>query len=457
MDTQTLYEKLSAVPPAIRTHFGSDGVIAAAEIINQHFKIPDNRKYILSSLLQRLQIKDIDAEYFAGELSIELNLDKNNALAITVEIKRTILAPLRKELLDYGIDISFLDKFQIPIIKPKIIQEIKPPMPGAGSSRSSPVGTAINPMMIAENFKVMPVTPLAMPKPPMPMPAPLAAQAAPAPTAPAWKPQQVTSQTAAGLNVSTTPLASNRNTPGQAPTPPAPAKPPADKGWSRQSPQDPVVKLGVITPSVPAPTASTPTSAAQQVRPPSTPVPPAQIQKSSGEFARLDMMKKAPAAAAAVPIPPPVMLHQVSPSSVQQSPEFRINMGIQNQINKVSAPPPMPNRPAVIEFGGGMATPKAVNYSDPKASAPTPSVSPTGPRNITEITSAPAMPSSPRPSQQPQPAQPVQPTPAPLPTMPPKPPAPALPQSQSSQPPRPQPTQPVQPSQNTKTIVKDFL
>jgi len=95
-------------------------------------------------LLARLEIKDLEPDYFAGELSEELKMDRDKALGISAEVKRTILGSVKKELSDIGIDISLLDKFQIPVIKelspsavaaktaaPTIIQDINSSPKGA--------------------------------------------------------------------------------------------------------------------------------------------------------------------------------------------------------------------------------------------------------------------------------------------------------------------------------------
>ena len=388
--------------------------MSAVATINQHFKIADKDQYVISKIIQRLQIKDLDAEYFAGEIASQLNIDKSNALAITAEIKRIILSPLRKELSDYGIDITLLDKFQMPLIKPKVLSEVRSPA-SVASTTSTAASTApaapAGPKIISETFEATATGAPKIVAAGMPPKAPTP------PAAPQPKLQAVTSQTAAGLSVSTSSLVPNKNF--AASTPQAP-KLRMDKGWSKEAPQDPVVKLGVITPSIPVPGNSTAVSknmpSAQPTGQAQGGQSPAFTPKTMSEFERLDMMKKSTAA-----VPPPVMLHEISkPATIQQSSDFHIATGMQNQINKTTVPPPMPVKSAVIEFGGAPA-PKVVHYTQYQATAtPPPTIGMTGPRNVTEISAMPAA--------------------APM-------------------PPRPTPPMPSKPSaqQDAKVIVKDFL
>ncbi len=145
MDTQALRLKLKSTPAPIRSWFASEEVSLMVQAINQRFNIQDKDMSVLALLLARLEAKDIAPDYFAGELSEELKLDRDKALGISAEVKRTILSSLSKEFSDFGIDISLLDKFQIPTIKglspsamativntPKTIQ-------GVGTTSPSPV------------------------------------------------------------------------------------------------------------------------------------------------------------------------------------------------------------------------------------------------------------------------------------------------------------------------------
>ncbi len=146
MDSKTFLLKIKDTPPSIRTWFASGEVSLMVRTINQHFNIQKGSETVLPKLLARLEVRDIAPDYFAGELSEELKLDRDKALGISTEVKRTILTPLTKEFLAFGVDISLLDKFQIPTIKdlspsatmaivngPKIIQDVSitPPKPVA--------------------------------------------------------------------------------------------------------------------------------------------------------------------------------------------------------------------------------------------------------------------------------------------------------------------------------------
>jgi hypothetical protein len=193
MDSKTFLSKIQVTPPTIRTWFASEEVSSMVRTINQHFNIQKADKTVIPKLLARLEVKDIEPDYFAGELSEELKLDRDKALGISSEIKRTILGPLGKEFSDFGINISLLDKFQIPAIKGlspsavsaaigalKIIQDANT---AASSSIQKPatlsdigwskIPSAVSPTPTAQPASIIPT-------PPRPATIP-----APAPTAPA--------------------------------------------------------------------------------------------------------------------------------------------------------------------------------------------------------------------------------------------------------------------------------
>jgi len=134
MDAQILRAKIQAVPQKVREWFSSEAVATQIGTISQHFGIIDeNQRRIIPRLLLRLEIQDIEPDYFSGELSQELKIDRDRAMTITAEIKRIILSPIKKELSDSGVDMSLLDQFQVPIVKkpqelPKLVSEIKPPI-----------------------------------------------------------------------------------------------------------------------------------------------------------------------------------------------------------------------------------------------------------------------------------------------------------------------------------------
>ena len=187
MDSKAFLSKIQITPPPIRTWFASGEVSLMVRTINQHFNIQKTNETVIPKLLARLEVKDIEPDYFAGELSEELKLDRDKTLGISAEVKRTILSPLNKEFSDFGIDISLLDKFQIPIIKglspsvvsaaiaaPKIIQAVNTaaPTPSQKPITLSDIGWS---KMPASSIPPRPVA--------IPVPTP-AAQAKPAEPAP---------------------------------------------------------------------------------------------------------------------------------------------------------------------------------------------------------------------------------------------------------------------------------
>ncbi|HVO28527.1 MAG TPA: hypothetical protein VMT81_00905 [Candidatus Paceibacterota bacterium] len=239
----------------------------------------------------------------------------------------------------------------MPIIKNQALNSVNPATP-------VPMDFQPAPKMIAQTFQATPKFAAPVPVPPVPAPKPV----------PILAPMSAA---------------------------PQPAKP-FDAGWSKATPQGPVVRLGTITPAVPVPprpsapvVAQTPKPAAAQPTTPGSPV------KTVSEFDRLDILKggsapkPAPAPAPKPPEPAPVMLHQVSTSAtVQNSPDIQAKLGARDQM-KGSVPMPAPVRPAILEFGTTTApvppAPKPAFAGGPRMPAPPPIPS-AGPRTITEVT-----------------------------------------------------------------------
>jgi len=188
------------------------------QAINQHFNIQEKDQTVLPILLARLEAKDLEPDYFAGELSEELKFERDKALGISAEIKRTVLGPIKKELSDIGVDISLLDKFQIPAIKglspsvvaaaaaPKMIQDVGPAasMPAAPaapkpstvsdigwSKKPAPPAVPIAPTIRPDALQVSWIVPTPTPKP-ISSDAAAAAAAQPAEPAPVMLHQDTT-------------------------------------------------------------------------------------------------------------------------------------------------------------------------------------------------------------------------------------------------------------------------
>ncbi len=217
-----------------------------------------------------------------------------------------------------------------------------------------------------------------------------------------------------------------------APAPIAPKKLP-DVGWSRSTPETPVVQLHETRPAPPQAAAGsgakTPTPGTQ---PPATgPMPagpkPMMPAGPMGEFERMNFMQqkgKAPEVPTAPSMgtppkpaePAPVMLHEdASFKAEPKAPDFRIQLpGVKLNAEK----PTTPSRPAMMELNKNAtpATPsssattpaKVVHYTEykptstgtsrPTMPVPPVSLAPSGPRQITELTSggdAPPKPSVP--------------------------------------------------------------
>lgn len=289
--------------------------------------IPGPKIYEIGRAVSHVLFGFIHPEDLVPELKDGSQLNPQSVTAIAAVINQKIFAPLQQDI----------NHVYAPLPKPaggpKIMQEIKRPQ-----VTSAPV-TPTTPR------------PAAPPGPPGP---------------------KIISETFTAIpKISGTPLASNRNVAAPAPQPP---KPPSNQGWSKATPQQPVIKLGAITPAAPIPP------------PMKTPVsqPLSAARPATSEFDRLDMMKKNPPA---VPAPPPVMLHEMS-KSMAQSPEFQFRTGAGDQMaNNRPAGMSLPTKPAVLELGNVPKTPPPASAPKPPVQAAPAPMENTGPRQITEITS----------------------------------------------------------------------
>jgi hypothetical protein len=147
MEDKLLRSKILAAPQPIKDWFGSEELANIVSGVNTHFHILGENQRIVPRLLLRLEIKDLSPDYFAGALATAFNIDKNRAMVIVSEIKSSALAPIEKDFAKYGVDLSLLDKFEIPIAQsatgtPKIIEEIRPA--AATSSSSMPLPAKIS-------------------------------------------------------------------------------------------------------------------------------------------------------------------------------------------------------------------------------------------------------------------------------------------------------------------------
>jgi hypothetical protein len=359
-------------------------------------KIPEVAKasgYVLFGFLH--------PEDIADEITDRLNIDKKISAAIADALDKRIFTPLRPEIDKIYQPLSKLD----PSAK-KIIQDIGPaipmPSPAAGSS----------PMVFQTSLTTPTVktTPLSMPPP-----------AAPAP---------------AKAPVKVSPL--------------------AEKGWSKISSADPVIKFGVSrstmpTPAVPAAAPTAPTQAA---------VNPQKGQSNyTGEFGRLSgsAMPSAPTTPAQAG---PVVLQETAKfSSAQKNSDFHLARPPEVSMAGTVAQTAAPIKPAVIEFGKSSSS-QNQGIPKPQPAGPVAPPMPSAGRNVTEMTTLTATPApvQPQPTQAfpKPPAMPIAPS-APMPPSAPVPPAPQMmsnpPMQPSSQPKPPQPPQ----SPKANVITKDYV
>jgi hypothetical protein len=210
------------------------------------------------------------------------------------------------------------------------------------------------------------------------------------------------------------------------PTAPPPVVAPKPKlpdiGWSKLTPEEPVVKLSQSAPQQSAPTPTGTIS--QSVQPPTKPVA-IPIKGPVGEFERIAIQHgsqpvaprptasviptTSPATPTAPTGPAPVIIHEDTVFKPQQTtPDFHFQLPTEN-FNMQKGMGPAPTRPAVLELGKSTlppappkptSTPHVVHYTDyksPSPENPQGPMTPQGPRKITEVTPQSTPPAAPRP------------------------------------------------------------
>lgn len=417
MDTQTLRLKLTAVPQKIRDWFGSEGVFENTKKINEHFQIAGEDRRILPRLLLRLEIQDIEPDYFAGELAEELKIDRDRALTIAAEVRRSILGPIKQDLLDAGTDISFIEQFQIPVIKkpaaPKPLEEIKkpseekvPPKP-ATTPEARKVGAASIGQKPIDISKIFGLTPFATsgrgkvdiknkttPSATTPAPtllsrikAKIGKPGSIGATAEGRKESFNAAQdkkSAATLPGPSTRLGASRP---PAPAPPPGAPPPAGRVPTKLPPKAPhlvsLAKDGGFATGGSQESTTEPPVVSPSTRSGDTGVEPK--KEPLGEFARMAMGadKETPVVSHVEPIrqasfdkaqdkqgePPPTIIHKASQvKPLESASKFKLDIPVPkfSEARKGARPP---QRPAILEFGGGPLKPVGAAPPSPEAMA----------------------------------------------------------------------------------------
>jgi hypothetical protein len=438
----------------------------------QHISEEDTRT--VAMIVSRVLMGFIRPEDVAQELRNSLTLDQRAAALMQDLLTQRIFAPLRQSINRVYVPIAG------PTLGPKILTDIDQPRPIITAtatpapilrqtfSAQAPTAPVATPMpaltvkpgaIISASASAAPLSSVTTPMP-KPMNAASARDSAENSTAPKT-PAPMFSATAGaggGSSIGSTSSVNNKNLAAATPAPKP--KQTSDIGWStKQQTQTPVVRLGVITPSIPTPMQGS--TSAPLVSPASSATTAQQLQsngqktKIMSEFERLDLMSKpsvkTPISIPQIPTPapttpPPVMLHQDNPlQSIQSSSTSRFSVGVASH-DQFTASTPVKTaapRPAVIEFGktnaaGAPAAQPAptnvVHYSQyTSGKPPLPPTASDGPRQRVEITT----PATPR-------SDTTNTTFVPMPPAPPKPPTP--------------PTNPQPPQQDgkPKVIVQNY-
>jgi hypothetical protein len=356
--------------------------IQNAEIISaigQQYFIPEERMGDMASVVGWVLLGFLHPEDIKDELAEKLSIPKKTAEDISGSLNAKIFKALNPDL----------DKSYAPV------PHEEEPVPLKSNVASATITSTTGPKIIQDIG------------PSVPVPA-----ATPAST------MQATSQTLTGsLSAKTVPLATKAM-----PSPAAAPKPVnlSDVGWSKTRMVDPIVKLDTsrMPPQAPV-VASQPKPINSQQVPP--------MNKSLGEFERLNMMKTAPGAAptpmgAGAPAgPAPMILHEDSSfKAAEKNTAFTLTRPTQEDADMhlgSSRFPAPTTKPAVLEFGkdaptSGMPprppaapTGNAVHYTQFNSSLSSTPTANSGPRNVGQVMPpAPMAPQSPTPSPVPHPS-----------------------------------------------------
>lgn len=103
-----IIEALQKVPTEIREWMGSDELTELNEHINSDLKLPEDKQWIVSYLLLRLQTKDLKPEDFYDTLIKNLEISDSDAKKTIKVIKETALNPIKTKLKDWGVEIDMI-------------------------------------------------------------------------------------------------------------------------------------------------------------------------------------------------------------------------------------------------------------------------------------------------------------------------------------------------------------
>ena len=105
----SLQIKLQDVPQEIRHWFGSEKTTLLIMDINQKLKLVGEDRRIIPKLLLRLEVKDLNPQYFTSELSSQLKITHESAKFLAKDIEEKILEPIRQPLLEWGVDAGLIE------------------------------------------------------------------------------------------------------------------------------------------------------------------------------------------------------------------------------------------------------------------------------------------------------------------------------------------------------------
>lgn len=152
---------MNTLPQTLKDWFGSEDVFSRADQIYAHFHLDRLATDSVAAAIRRVLFKELEPRYFAGQLSLALKLEKNQALLLAGEIARLLFLPAAQDLGNAGIDVHALETFEIP--SPQMLQATpKSSTAPAATETVSPAPqdtTAAKPVMVFTKEEFAPIAP----------------------------------------------------------------------------------------------------------------------------------------------------------------------------------------------------------------------------------------------------------------------------------------------------------
>jgi|SRR3989344_483917 len=107
--TGPLQHALQNVPRELKDWFGSESITYKISELNKRFNFTGGKIGVIPRSTLRLEVKDLSPKNFTETISNELGISPSSARGLAKEISQKILEPMKRQLLDWGVDISLID------------------------------------------------------------------------------------------------------------------------------------------------------------------------------------------------------------------------------------------------------------------------------------------------------------------------------------------------------------